>query len=119
MAIAHPSFLTEGLRGRVGGLVFSQTRYGLVMRVYTHPRNPRTQAQQAARLRMAASVAAWRGLDIAQKSLWAQYAETQVVIHINAGTARRPTAYAAFVSYAIKFQKEHPDAPIPPDPPVG
>ena len=56
--------------GRVGNVVFCQTRYGLVVRKYTPPRNPKSQSQQANRHGWGNVSRRWRALDPAQRIAW-------------------------------------------------
>ena len=56
--------------GRVGNVVFCQTRYGEVVRKYVCPRNPRSQSQQANRSGFGQVSRGWRALDPAQRIAW-------------------------------------------------
>ena len=56
--------------GRVGNVVFCQTRYGQVVRNYVVPRNPKSQAQQANRSRFGTTSTGWRALDPAKRIAW-------------------------------------------------
>src|SRR5690554_1269304 len=62
--------------GRVGGLVAQRSRAGLVLRTFRAPINPRSDAQQRARVRFSRSGASWHTLTDSQKAAWDAYAAT-------------------------------------------
>jgi hypothetical protein len=118
MARVETGALAEALRGKVGGVVFAQTPNGVVLMPRVVPRNPRTPAQTEVRANLARAVAAWGALTPAQAQAWAAYAATQVRADPKHGTARRPTAYLAFVGLATKFLQVTPNATPPAAPPL-
>jgi hypothetical protein len=109
--------LSDGLRGKAGSAVFVRTPSGTVVKPRTTPRNPRTNSQTAVRQNLARAVAAYRNLTPAEAAAWTAYAAGQVRVDLRDGTARRPSAYAAFTGLATKFQQVNPGAPIPLNPP--
>lgn len=114
--------ITDGfgvkLHGKVGDVVFAQTRNGLVIRARTVPRNPRTPAQTAARARFARASAAWAALSPAQLAAWRAYADTLQRVSPAGGPPYVPTANNVFTSLAAKFLQVTPDGDIPMDPPA-
>ena len=57
--------------GRVGDVVFVQSaRYGQIVRKYSPPRNPRSEAQQANRAGFGALASQWRGLPPDNRIQW-------------------------------------------------
>ena len=56
--------------GRVGSVVYVNSRYGQVVRRYTPPRNPRTADQQLNRGNFAAVSSRWRILTLGQQAAW-------------------------------------------------
>jgi hypothetical protein len=56
--------------GRVGNLVFCQTRYGQVVRQYVCPRDPKSPLQQANRNGFGQVSTGWRALDPAKRIAW-------------------------------------------------
>ncbi|HVM50027.1 MAG TPA: hypothetical protein VMU04_18510 [Candidatus Acidoferrum sp.] len=59
--------------GRVGDKIYSNTRWGLVVRSYVPPRNPRTPRQQANRSDFGSVSGQWRALTDDQLNAWRQY----------------------------------------------
>jgi hypothetical protein len=56
--------------GRVGNVVYCQTRFGLVVRSYSCPRNPRSPEQQHNRRGFAQVSRRWRALTAEQRIAW-------------------------------------------------
>jgi hypothetical protein len=56
--------------GRVGSVVYVNSRYGQVVRQYVTPRNPKTPLQQANRSHFGAVSSRWRALDPTQRIAW-------------------------------------------------
>ena len=63
--------------GSKAGTVSSRNRYGQYQRTRATPVNPNSSTQQAARNRLAALSAAWRGLSDNQRAAWSSFALTQ------------------------------------------
>jgi hypothetical protein len=62
--------VTSPQSGRLGTVVYVNSRYGLVARQFVVPRNPRTDAQQNNRANFASVSSRWRALTPAQRSAW-------------------------------------------------
>ena len=56
--------------GRVGSVIFCQTRYGEIVRRYTCPRNAKTPSQQRTRNGFGQTSRGWRALDPAKRIAW-------------------------------------------------
>src|ERR1022692_4079350 len=56
--------------GRVGPVVYVNTRYGQIVRQYVTPRNPRTQDQQKNRSHFGAVSSGWRALAPEKRIAW-------------------------------------------------
>ena len=56
--------------GRVGSVIFVNTRYGQIARQYIPPRNPQTPDQQKNRSNFGAVASRWRALDPAKRIAW-------------------------------------------------
>jgi hypothetical protein len=56
--------------GRIGPVVYVNSRYGLLARQYVPPRNPRTPAQQRHRGNFGAVSSRWRALSPEQRAAW-------------------------------------------------
>jgi len=117
MAKLIPAEYAAALRGRVGEVVYSQTKNGVVMRSYTRPRNPRTPAQMAARRRFYMANLAFGALSDAQRQAWTAYAGAQIRQDPQTGAARVAQAKPVFIGLACKFQQVSPDDAIPALPP--
>jgi hypothetical protein len=107
------------LHGKAGNVVFAQTRFGLVVRPRTIPRNPRTPAQMASRDRLTRASAAYRALSPAQLAAWAAYARTLTRTSPVGGPPYVPAAQNVFVGLAAKFLQVNPGESIPLDPPAA
>jgi len=56
--------------GRVGNLVYVNTRYGQIVRQFVTPRNPKTELQQANRHNWGHVSSRWRALSASQRIAW-------------------------------------------------
>jgi hypothetical protein len=114
--------ITDGfglkLHGKVGNVVFAQTRTGLVVRPRTSPRDPRTPAQAASRERLAHASATWRTIAPAQFAAWRAYAQTLTRVSPVGGPPYVPAPHNVFTALVAKFLQVSPDGPIPLDPPA-
>ena len=63
--------------GRIGSVVYVNSRYGLLARQFVVPRNPRTAAQQRHRNNFGAVSSRWRVLPAEQRAAWSLSAATQ------------------------------------------
>ena len=63
--------------GRIGSVVYVNSRYGLLARQFVVPRNPRTAAQQRHRNSFGAVSSRWRVLPPEQRAAWSLSAATQ------------------------------------------
>jgi hypothetical protein len=66
--------------GRVGDRVFLMTKYGIVVRRFVCPANPRTPAQMANRQIFAAVSSGWRGLEPQKRLAWGLAASCKHII---------------------------------------
>jgi len=64
----------SGIRGTLGGLVFSQNQSGTFARAWSRGANPRTSAQQAPRIGLSTLPVQWRALSQVQRDAWDVYA---------------------------------------------
>ena len=83
--------------GRVGPVVYINSRYGQVARQYVPPRNPRTPDQQLNRGNFAAVSSRWRGLTPEQHAAWVIASANRYII---TATGRKVplNAFSFFVS---------------------
>jgi len=63
-----------GLRGTLGGVVYSANKSGPYARIWSKGANPRSPFQTAQRASMSAMSALWRALSPAEKTLWNDFA---------------------------------------------
>jgi hypothetical protein len=101
------------LHGKAGSAVFALTKYGLVLRPRTMPRNPRTPAQQAARARLSAVSAMWTALSAVQREDWSE-AASRLAPH-----ASRPgmTGQTLYIALGAKYLQVDPSGTPPAAPP--
>lgn len=118
MAMVVGNGLGIELHGKAGSAVFSMTRYGLVMRPRTQPRNPKTPAQTAARTRLTRASQAWRSLTADQHSAWQAYAHTVIRFHSFGGAPYSPAPHTLFIALGSKRLQVIPAGAIPTDPPA-
>ncbi len=88
---------SEGLRGKVGGVVYSESRNGVTVRALKKPRNPRTSAQQAIRQRTASISSQWRALTDEQREAWNRFGAAMGNVN-GAGKSGGWSGQNAFVS---------------------
>lgn len=105
------------LRGSAGSAVFAQTKYGLVLRPRTQPKNPRTAAQIAARVRLTRASQSWKTLTAAQITAWKKYAATITRYHSFGGAPYSPAPHTIFIALGSKYLQVHPTGVIPANPP--
>src|SRR5438067_12848078 len=106
------------LHGSAGNAVFAQTKFGLVLRPRTLPKNPRTPAQVAARARLARVSTQWRSLSPAQRAAWAAAALRETRFSRFGGPPRHPAPLALFISLGSKFLQVNPAGTVPLNPPA-
>lgn len=66
----------SSISGRMGGVVYKNTRYGTALSAYESPSNPNTAAQRAVRNSFTKATQAWRNLTPAQAGAWNTWAST-------------------------------------------
>ena len=87
------------MRGKLGAVVFTRSRYGMVARSHVVPINPRTTAQVRSRTLFASASQAWCTLDRRIKEAWEEFARQPMrfnpLTRINVG---QYSGQAAFIS---------------------
>ena len=71
--------------GRLGSVVYVNSRYGQIARQYVPPRNPRTPAQQNNRASFATVSSRWRALTPAQRLAWCLAAANKYATNASTG----------------------------------
>lgn len=66
----------SSISGRMGGVVYKNTRFGTALSAYESPSNPNTAAQRAVRNSFTKATQAWRNLTPAQAGAWNTWAST-------------------------------------------
>ena len=111
MAKAATGVLFGGLRGSAGNVVFVQTPEGTAVRVRVVPRDPKSQAQSAARQRMAEAAKAWKAMTLTQAQAWREFA---------VASGQQPSrANTLFCHLAVRFLAVSPGSPVPTEPPFS
>ena len=114
MATVKLPAIMDGYSGKLGTLVFRQTRQGTQMIERVQPKQPNTPAQQASRERLRRVGQAWRGMTVEQAAAWRVYAN---------GLGRDPRGFRmdpnnVFSRLALRVLQVNPSAPIPLEPPT-
>lgn len=105
MGLIKTSALVSDISGKVGGNIFSRTRYGLAVRAFTKPVNVNSTLQQVARAAMAALVERWSSvLTEAQRTAWGLYGDS-VTMQNKLGDSMNLTGQNMYVrSNTIRLQ---------------
>jgi hypothetical protein len=119
MAQGNIGVLFNNLRGKAGSVEFAQSKDGTVVRPRVSARNPQTPAQQAVRLALSKSAAAYKNLTAAQVTAWTTYANSITKHDPRTGKSYHPTAISAFVALASKFLQVSPAGTVPVAPPAA
>lgn len=104
--------------GRCGPIVYCRTRYGLIARAWSKPRNPRTELQQENRRGVSTASKHWQNLSEDQKSAWDLFAVGKYSIN-SLGVQVPRTGYGCYMF--INLRQAHLGLPLfdlPPAPPV-
>ncbi|MBL8061131.1 MAG: hypothetical protein JNK63_10510 [Chthonomonas sp.] len=67
----------SSISGRMGGVVYKNTRFGTALSSYEAPSNPNTSAQQAVRSSFTRATQTWRNLSPVQAGAWNSWASSQ------------------------------------------
>lgn len=74
MAILKLGATIVGIRGTIGGLVFSANQAGPYARIWQMPSNPRTELQTQSRSFLSQQASGWRALTSSQRADWDTFA---------------------------------------------
>lgn len=74
MAVVKFGTIVTGLRGTVGGIIFTAGKSGPYIRTWAKPSNPFSEKQSSIRSIMATVAAGWIALSSAQKTAWDVFA---------------------------------------------
>ena len=89
------SIYTPDQTGRLGGVVFGKNKYGVFLKMFKSPSNPRSTSQQDTRAYFAAASRAWAALTDAQRTNWNNFAGTQE--YVKKGVSYTLTGFSYFV----------------------
>ncbi len=104
--------------GRVGSVVFLNTRHGKVVREFVSPRNPQTLDQQGHRNNVRAVTGRWRTLVAEQRAAWCAATVGKYFVN-KAGRQVRLNGYHHFVSLNVaRADLDLPRFDLPPSEPV-
>ena len=104
--------------GRCGPIVYCRTRYGLIARAWSKPRNPRTELQQENRRGVSTVSKHWQSLSEGQQNAWDLYAVGKYRVN-SLGVQVPRTGYNCYMS--INLRQAHLGLPLfdlPPAPPA-
>ena len=119
MAIMELNTFANGIRGKSGNAVFSQTKDGTTVRPYTKPTNPRTPAQEKVRIAFSRASELYTLLTDAQIIKWEDFALTQPKVSKPGKKTHEPTGNNTFTSLTTKFLLISPNGTAPTLPPAG
>ncbi len=116
MAKFIPGAAVSEIRGKLGGIVFTRTRYGAIARQFVKPVVSTTEYATNAKARLGAATQAWQGLTGAQKLAWTEFAAGRPVIGA-LGEQQILTGHVAYVG--IRTRMALAGVALLTDPPVG
>jgi hypothetical protein len=90
--------LISDIRNKVGGAVFTKSRYGNIVRKRVKPTNPKTTAQRNVRGNFKSSSTGWNSLTTTQQAAWIAWAATNSFTD-KFGGSKNLAANAAYVRY--------------------
>lgn len=98
MAIIRGGSPMGEIRGKLGASVYSRNKAGQIVRSYVIPTDPRTQAQQRARIQFGQSASAFHTLEANLKAGWNTFASTYFASKRLGNTSGAHSGVNAFVS---------------------
>lgn len=105
------------ISGRLGGVVFSDTPWGMTMRELPERSRRVSGAQAEVRMRMTRAAAAFRGMTLQQAAAWRAYAESLNGDKPQSRKGGGISAQQAFNALTTKLLQIDPEAEIPLTPP--
>lgn len=103
-AIYRPGVLVEEIRNSVGGIVFTRTHFGPMIRRRVTPINPGSSGQAAVRSALSAATTAWRTLSDAVRDAWSAYSDA-LVFRNSLGARVRLLGLNGFVARNVPQQQ--------------
>lgn len=118
MAFLRPGPNNQGMRGRMGGQVYSEAGVDTIVREFVTPANPNTGAQVGARGYFKTATQTWASLDDAERAAWGVFAQG-MHSHNPMRLKQKPlSGFNVFVALASKFLQVNPAGTIPQSPPA-
>ena len=113
--MAHVIFppAVQEIRGKAGTDVFAKSKTGPILRPRTHPKNPKSPAQNTARAAFGKGSSTYKTLTTAQLAQWSTYALSITKHSPLTGKANNPYPITAFNGLASKFLQINPTGVIP------
>lgn len=103
MAKAKLSGYFKSIQGKVGEMVFTDTKYGTVMREDAVPANPRSASQNTYRAYFSRSAKGYASLSPANVEAWRVWAAANRKVEKDTKVAYTPNPFNAYTSLANKF----------------
>lgn len=98
MAIIKPGIAIAGIRGKLGGIIFSENATSCYAKSYGRSQRTHSVLQTESRARMATSASAWSGLSSGEKTDWVDFAADPNELDYNPwGDQRFLTGFQWFV----------------------
>jgi hypothetical protein len=117
MAKAKLSGYFQSIQGRIGDMIFTDTKVGTVMRADETPANPRTAGQNTYRAYFAKAAKGYPALTPSQADSWRVYAAGLRKVDADTKETYAPTGFNAFTSLAAKFYAANGNVGTPPTTP--
>lgn len=117
MSKVRGSAVASGISGRMGEVVFIQSKFGTIARTLGQTRHAPTTAQSMARMRMARASAAFRAMTLEQAALWRDYAFRAALSEPRESDRPPLSAQQIFCALTTKLLQIDANAEIPMSPP--
>lgn len=117
MAKAKLSGYFRTLQGRIGDMIFTDTKVGTVMRADETPANPRTAGQVAYRAYFSKAAKGYATLTSIQLDAWRLFAAGLRKVDADTKETYAPTAFNAYTALAAKFYAANNNVGTPPTTP--
>jgi hypothetical protein len=108
----------NGLRGRMGGQVYSKSGVDTIVREFVPPNNPGTKSQETVRGNLSRATKQWKTLTEAQRGQWGTYAEFLHSREVRRTRQVSLTGFQAYVALTSKFYQVNPAGTAPVAPPA-
>lgn len=114
MAKAKLSGYFRSIQGKIGDMLFTETKYGTVMREDVVPANPRTAAQIANRNYFSLSARGYANLSPSNLALWRTFSAAIRKVSEDTGEEYSPNPFNVYMTLTKKFYAANEGTGTPP-----